>query len=328
MNYLILFICCFYSALAPAKEIFVDSLPPLPLRDHSYRSPTARYIEYHSWNVIGSSLQQMGVSLIHRNFFDRIKEREEVGFIGYHGSTKEFMIYQDIIRLIVEEIALIPIREDFHFFRIPGDPAYCYESLKEWGNLGYNPNYFLCLNFAIYGNHFIPGSCSYYYFTSNGSANHLNYQPFLQPLFQEIGLDAAAMQTLFAIGQKHLNQKNGVIYQLFDLSHQSIDQPFYALADAQCLPFQWYYYEIKPFSKIVLDSSDFINHSQARLLLNNAHTLNPYSSLSIQRFNKLSLEENEAYWQEMRQAVRLLSFSEEKRSAFRQKLLQLWGIYE
>jgi len=69
-----------------------------------YFSPTNRFIQAHGWEKISSGLKNLGVSMVHRNLFDRIWHREERGFIGYHGSTQEYRIYQDIIKIVLEEI--------------------------------------------------------------------------------------------------------------------------------------------------------------------------------------------------------------------------------
>lgn len=318
---LILFLCT--ALLANAKEIF-QSYPELPLREFAYRSPTERYIGAYGWDSIAVSLKSYGVTMVHRNLFDRISLREEVGFIGYHGSTQEFRIFQDLIRLILEEIVGMPIREDFHFFRIPGDPLFSFNNLNEWGSKLYDPSRFLCMNYAIYGNHHTMGSSSYYYFTINGSASTINYEQKIKALFDRLEINSDAIQTLFTIGRKYIGHEYGVIYQVFDMSHYDPRKAYYSLADEHCIS----YATKQIFSDVVAGIFSSFFPNQIRMLLSNTSTLNPYSSLVVRRFDKLSPEATEAYLTELRQAVRSLGYSQEKVEAYRNELLSLWGTDE
>lgn len=320
LRYLITTFLLLMTTLADAKEIF-QFYPELSQREFTHRSPTARYIDAYGWDSIADGLKNHGVTMVHRNLFDRISHREESGFIGYHGSTQDFRIFQDIIRLILEEIVGLSIREDFHFFRIPGDPLFSYKNLKEWGALGYDPTRFLCMNYAIYGNHQTMGSSSYYYFTVNGSANRINYEPKIKALFDRLEISETTIQTLFAIGRKHIGQEYGVIYQVFDMSHYDPRNPYYSLADEHCIS----YGSTQVFSSVVTGTLPTVFPNQIRMLLSNASTLNPYSSLVIRRFDKLTPEATEAYRTELRLAVRSLGFSQEKAKSYRNELLLLWG---
>lgn len=321
MRYLIfLFFMC---AVVDAKEIF-QFYPEFSHREFTHRSTTARYIDAYGWDSIAAGLKNHGVTMVHRNLFDRISHREEVGFIGYHGSTQEFRLFQDIIRLIVEEIAGLSVREDFHFFRIPGDPLFSYKNLNEWGNLGYDPTRFLCMNYAIYGNHENMFSSSYYYFTINGSANHINYESKIESLFDRLEISQSAIQELFKIGRKYIGQECGVIYQVFDMSHYDPRKPHYWLADAHCIS----YGSHQVFSDVVKGTSPAMFPNQIRMLLSNTSTLNPHSSLIVKRFDNLSPEVTEAYIKEMRLAVRSLEYSQEKAESYRNELLLLWGDRE
>lgn len=302
-----------------AKEIF-PSFPVQASRDFAYRSATQRYVEYYDWQIISAGLRNQGVTLLHHNLFDRISDREEVGFIGYHGSTQSFRIYQDIIRLIIEEHCKILIRSDFHFFRIPGDPAYSYNNLLAYGLRPYDPNLFLCMNYAIYGNHINRGSSSYYYFTANSSANQVSYTQKIKWLFDKLKIDASCIDTLFSLGDLQIGFENGVIFQLFDASHDDPEKPYYALADAMCLNLN----SNNSFSNMVQGThvSGFAN--QIRMLLNNKFTLNPYSCLIVKRYDKLPQHTVELYMTTLRNAVRNLQPSQEACDSYRAELLQLW----
>lgn len=307
---------------AEGKEIF-SLYPECPKHEISYRSPTARYIEAYGWESISQGLKNIGTNMIHRTTFDRISHREEIGFVGYHGSRQEFRIFQDLIRVILEEIVALPIREDFHFLRTPGHPAFSYKNLSESGN-AYYADRFLCMNYAIYGNHTNPFSSSYYYFAVNGSSQKVNYEKEIQWIFETLGIAPDTIHSLFALGLDWIGHENGVLYQIFDMSHYDPRQPYYALADAQCLSIG----SPSRFSQVVQGMHPTPFPNQIRMLMNNQATLNPNSSLIIKRYDKYPEETIKAYMQELREAVRSLSFSIEKVAAYRSHLLQLWEGHE
>lgn len=309
------------SSSVESREIF-PSFPECAPRDLVYSSPTERYNWYYSWDRIDSGLRSQGVNLQNRNLFDRIYHRENLGFIGYHGSTQNFRIYQDIIRNVIEELVGIPIRDDFHFFRIPGDPLFSVDSLADWAPRGYDPNVFLCMNYAIYGNHTNYGSSSYCYFTMNGSANQVDYKKKLIWLFDHVGIDIGEIQPLFALGTGYLQYEAGVIFQLFDTSHFDPRKPYYALADAQCGNLGVY----SSFSSMVLGDSPKPFANQIRMLLNNRHTLNPHAALVVMRYDKIAPEITAEYAERLKKTVRGLAYDKEKAFRYKQELHNLWGM--
>jgi len=316
--YAISLLCCISLIGAEGKEIF-SLYPECPKHEMPYRSPSARYIDTYGWESISQGLKNIGTNMIHRTTFDRISHREEIGFIGYHGSTQEFRIFQDLIRVILEEIVDLPIREDFHFLRLPGHPAFFYKNLSEYPK-GYDPTFFLCMNYAIYGNHTNPFSSSYYYFAVNGSSQRVIYEKEIQWIFETLEIETDIIPALFALGRSLIGHENGVIYQIFDMSHYDPRQPYYALADTQCI--SWGYSTL--FSKVVEGVHPTPFPNQIRMLMNNHATLNPYSSLIIKRFDKYPAETISSYMQQLREAIRSLNFSVEKATAYRSHLLQLW----
>jgi hypothetical protein len=92
----------------------------IPVQD-KYLGPTEQLVKRESWNTIQKNLNKIKIPNDLIPFFDTIASNENWGHIGYHGATQDYRIYQDIIRLTVEEILGIPIRKDFQFLRIPGD---------------------------------------------------------------------------------------------------------------------------------------------------------------------------------------------------------------
>ncbi len=322
------YICAFqqnYSSEPLYSHEIFPSFPSSPSRrppSEIYRSPTDRYIEAYSWDAIANGLRGLQVTMAHRLFFDRITVREEIGFIGYHGSTQEYRVFQDIIRLILEEIVGLPsIRSDFHFFRIPGAPAYTYENLAAWGFPSYDSSRFLCMNFAIYGNHRNHFSSSYYYFFVNGSSKRVSYEKELQWLMSHLEIPLQEISPLFEIGRRHLGEEEGVLYQVFDMSHYDRKNNYYALADSQCLCYDTY----ETFSTAVLGKNASFFPNQIRMLMNTKYTLNPHSFLVINRYDKISEEKEKAYMEEMRQRIHALSYSPEKAWAYKTDLLETWG---
>jgi len=318
LKYLLVFLFLF-SALTSvdSKEIF-SSYPTFPERAVVYRPPTERYIGHYEWDKIANSMGPH-VSMVNRNLFDRISDREELGFVGYHGCSQEYRIFQDIIRVVIEEIIGISIRDDFEFFRIPGDPQFSYNNLAEWGKSTMSSTHFLWMNYAIYGNHQYLGSSSYYYFTANSSAHKYNFANIIKPLFSRLEMDMETIGSLFDIGREFLG--GGVIYQLFDMSHYDPRKLHYELADSHCSGFG----SNLPFSKIIAGTSSSGFALENRMLMSNAYTLNPYSALVVKRFDSNEPEDVNTYMEKLRDAVRALHFSEEKTEIYRDELLLLWG---
>ncbi len=303
-----------------AKEIF-SSFPEQAERNFVYRSPTERYINYFGWDGIETGLRNQGVTLVNRNLFDRISLREEAGFIGYHGSTQSFRIYQDIIKAVIEEIVGIEVRKDFHFFRIPGDPQYSFENLEQWAPRGYDPNFFICMNYAIYGNHSNFFSSSYCYYTTNSSSSGVDYRQKLVWLFEHLAIDTAKIQSLFDLGDA-LHLSGGVIFQLFDTSHFDPRKNYYTLSDKQCLNFG----NNMSFSSMVagVGASSFAN--QIRMLLNNKYTLNPHEALVVMRYDKVDVDVAQGFYTKLKNAVCTLSYDQEKAAQYKTELYNFWGI--
>ncbi|MCB1181589.1 MAG: hypothetical protein KDK55_06190 [Chlamydiia bacterium] len=306
-----------------ADEIF-DAYPPHIKREIEYRYPTERFINAYGWETISSGLKNLNVSMIHRNLFDKIWHREEPGFLGYHGSTQEYRIYQDIIRLILEEQVQIPIREDFHFLRIPGDPQFHHQTLQEYGSdygFNYSPTHFLCMNYALYGNFQHSASCSYYYFANNTSLNYVNYENKLVWLFNTLGIDTSSIHEAFTIGRYHLSAEKGILIQVFDMSHFNPWKEYYELSDEQCGGFSH-----SPISEIIKGTDPSSFFWQIRMLMSNRHTLNPHSSLYIKRYDALDSQIIQKYEQELREFIKGLDVDKEKVIQYRQELFTVWEV--
>lgn len=89
-------------------------------------TPTANFLEEHPLSEI-SSFNPSNYTLFTKQtpFFLSIATNEQdPGFIGYHGCTQKFRLFQDILRATFEESFAMKIPKDFQFLRIPGDQLY------------------------------------------------------------------------------------------------------------------------------------------------------------------------------------------------------------
>lgn len=276
-----------------------------PASAYEWSPPTARFMEQESWPKIQEGLRANHVSPEYKDFFDRIAKNEDVGFFGYHGTTQEFRIYQDIIRLLMEEVVHIPIRPDFHFMRIPGEPRYHHQSIKEYGNYlnDYSPADFICLNYSIYSNYNSNFYSTYFYFATNSSSSNVNFEEKLGWLFDRLGIDKSAIHDLFAIGHKYVGQnKTGVVFQFFDTSHRS-GHSHYEFVDPLLGTFA---HNDMPFSQAIEGTEPSHFYLQLRLLMSNSLTLNPFSPLSIKRFDTINPTVVKQYEKAMREYIQAL----------------------
>lgn len=298
-------------------SLFGILLPVFLLGGEAYQRPTGRYIEYNTWEAIVKGLESSGLTLEHRPLFDSIGQSEERGLIGYHASSQEFRIYQDVIKIVLEELLGLKIKEDFHFFRIPGESLYNHENLGSYGPNPLDPTLFLSVNFALYGNHEpnAQSSSSYLYFAKNCSAHKIDFEEKIRPLFERLSIDLSHIGNLFTIGRRELTGAHGVLFQLIDTS----DEP-YALADNHALC-----HECSTNFSTALDTKGPLPQEMS-LLLTNKFTLNPYSSLVVKRFDYTDPEQESGYLNKMRQAVRSLTFGQLEATLYRQQLLRTWGI--
>ena len=317
-------IIIFLGILIPIKALFSKEIfscfPEHQPKNCLYKSQTERYIQFHTKQTIEEALRAH-VSLVNKNLFDRIAHHEEPGCIGYHGSTQSFRLYQDCIRFILQDIVQIDIPEGFHFFRIPLDPYFSYIHKNDVPSAEhYDRSLFLWVNYAIYGNHRNMGSCSYYYFTTDGSAAKQNYSKHLRPLFERLEMDGSQIDAIFSSAMKHLERNEGVIFQLFDVSGHMKGRGYYDLADAHCLTG-------KPilYSDELLAIAPQAFYGEVRMLLSNQTTLNPYSYLKMKRFDRMTASETKSYEEELRAWLRALSFSKEKAERYKQELLDVWN---
>lgn len=226
----LLILLCFVPAWASSDRILEES---------SFVSPTELFVLDHGPEEIEAGFNLNSVSLKFKKLFDKAQANEKLGFFGYHGSSRDFRIYQDIIRIGIEEILELPIREDFQFLRVPGSAMYDLEGVNDF--LSLFPSVFdlnseqqaklLSMQIALYSEclEYSSGSCPTEYFTKNFSLTTVNYVTKLTEFFNLLGLDPANINIVFHVARNALPSDRGVLMQFFDRSH-------YNFLDTQAYP--------------------------------------------------------------------------------------------
>ncbi len=330
-------------ALFFAVFVHASIFAGIPVQE-TYLSPTEQLIKRESWKKIEKELKKIKIPMDLIPFFNQIAEREEWGHIGYHGATQDFRIYQDIIRITLEEVLGIYVRDDFEFFRIPGDAELDLNSMDEfidyWGKRIDNKHrlrakQLLALNYSIYSNFDHKGSSSISLFVKDKSKSELDYAKMLHPLYQDLGMPTAALKELFKIAHTWLDGEVGILIRVWESSHNFDTQgEAYNFADDQCYPCERGGYRYGKhlisleFERIMSD--EYVSHDvkiapQLRLLLNNKHTLNPFSSLHVERFDFYDSETIRSYEGELREYIRSLEFNPELVENYRNYLLEIWS---
>jgi hypothetical protein len=316
----------------------------IPTSTVEYYGPTEMLLARESKEKIQSFLLKQKVSNDLMPFLDSISAEETWGHIGYHGANHNFRFYQDVIKFTIEEILAIPIREDFHFLRVPGDPDLNLHSINKfmdfWGE-GQIDNrdemrtkQLLSLNYSIYSNFEIPGCCSASLFARDASALHVDYVKELEPFYDNLGINTKKLQRLKALFEERLTDSSGILLQISEGSHlHHSNQEAYNFADKQCYPSirGGYRYDnnlISVHYQIAM-TFDYVNKSanisdQLRLLLNTRHTLNPYSDLKIKRWDLQDPKKIQAYENLMRDMIRNFKFDRKKVANYRQLLMRKW----
>lgn len=307
----------------------------MPVREEvKYRPPTERFSDYHTKEIILATLKEKGMSLEHRNFFEHIVPHEELGFFGYHSSTQGFRIYQDIIRMVLEEVMDIPVKEDFHFLRSPVGSTLRHESADAFiasvsvvdDHVEAQKQHLLSMNYTLYGNFDKFGECSIYWFTANKSASTVGFQKELEKLFLPLGIPLEAIEELFKIGEPLMEEGNAVLFQFFDFSHHNGFENYYALVDRMCyisLPLGRPFRVIKP-SVLYLGTGAQPFSLQFRLVINNEVVLNPYSALHIRRYERSDLAIVREYEKRLREAIRALHYDKAAIEKERALLMKAW----
>jgi hypothetical protein len=313
--------------------------------EECYRSPTSQLICREGWDQIEDALLEMGIPAELIPFFGEVSLEEDWGHIGYHGTNQGYRIFQDVIRLVVEEVLDIPLRDDFHFLRIPGDSDFelnsMYEFVSYWGEKVDNKSekrakQLISLNFSVYSNFDEPGSCSLNLFVQDMSKNWIDYRAQLIVLFHQLGISTKCVDALLEIGNRWLDDEGGILLQISESSH--LNNPYgeaYLFADMQCYPAKRgghrcgsdlisNQYRIQMSDSYVEGNVEIA--PQLRLLMNTRHTLNPFSHLRIRRWDLYDADTICAYEKEMRKYAETMPYNQDKVKKFRSGLMKKWGI--
>lgn len=310
-----------------------------------YRSPTSQLLKREKLSTIEKAVLELGIKQELFPYFHLIGKKETWGHLGYHGAEQGYRIYQDIIKEVVQNILEIPVKDDFHFLRVPADQELNLNTIDEfcdfWGNeLDNRSNtrgkQLLSLNFSVWSNFDNPGSFSLGLFVNNLSKSDVPYQAALTPLFLKLGIDPNEISPLFEVGDRHLKGSGGILLQISENSHLvERTAEAYCFADTQaysCIKkgfpsgrYPWSHHLMR------IMSDDYVSKKidpapQFRLLINNRYTLNPFSYYTIRRYDLHPTKIIAAYKTELKEKIRKLSFNQEMRDSFRSELIRLWEI--
>ncbi|MCB1117358.1 MAG: hypothetical protein KDK50_02120 [Chlamydiia bacterium] len=289
-------------------------------------SPTMQYLEKHPPSEIKYHWYLDSANFVHKELFDKIILNEKEGFIGYHGSSLEYRIYQDVIKAVIENIVGIKVPENFHFLCIPGFYNQRIGSLEDVAKSFLPKVYFnskiehqlFPIAPSLYANHNCFGYSPGMHFTTNTS-----YKPFqhhideIKRYFTALGIDHQLADELLALGKTLLKNDRGILLQIFDTTKLDF-------ADAHC-------YAAFPNSaprKNETVSNLYSNGqypSEIRMLLTDTWTLNPNAPLVIKRFDKTQTSIVKEYNKQLVERICNANYDANLVEAYRNKLYQIWG---
>lgn len=291
--------------------------------------PSRRYIATHNYNAIVAKFKSFGTKQVHFDLFEKLMNNETPGFVGYHGARRDFRIFQDIIRIAIEEILEIPIRPDFHFFRIPGDPIqeigtardflkkYNYDIFDDIHVLGHQ---ILSINIALYESYTDDANSTVFYFVKDFNWAKHSYDTKMITFFTLMGIDPVFVNQAFEIGRSILNE-SAVLIQLFDSSsnYEFLNDQSY-LSHVAGRPYQ----TTKTPSQFILDNT-ISNFPQLRLIMDNRYALNPYSHLRVYRYDLNDAIKVNNYENKLRTFFQTVPVENSQKEIYRAQLLALWG---
>lgn len=297
--------------------------------EETFISPTKRFNATHDLFNIFSKFKSYGATSTHFTLFSQLIEKEDTTFFGYHGARREFRIYQDIIRIAIEELLEIPIRPDFHFFRIPGDPKQDIGSAKQF-LINHNYDVFddnpleaqqlLSINMALYEYYWNDNNCSVYFFVNDANWHFHSYENLIRPFFILLGIDPNYIHEAFEIGRNTLNG-SAVLMQLFDGSGYQFlnDQAYLSHMSGRV-----YQTDDTP-SEVILDNEKS-SFPQLRLMMDNQYSLNPFSYLIVKRYDLNDTETVNDFEQKLRHYLKTLPIDASQKEIYREQLLHMWNV--
>lgn len=303
------------------------SSPPLIKTE----SPTQRFIDKHSITWINNVLYKYGMTSKDLTLFKKIMANETQGFLGYQAGSSTVRLFQDFIHTIVKDVLKIPIKDDFVFYRVPSDPTFQYESAsdflsakshtfsKDWDARPDIRQHILSLNMNLYQSYDAPWDLTPRYYLENQTWTYANVLQIIKPFFNALGIDSDSVDQIWSQGLDLLSHDRGYIMQFFDNSKNyefTKTHSYIAYSGGKPNP-SYKNHEI-------LFDQDAYNFPQMRLVMDNKSTLNPFSSLSIKRYDSMTDQERKKYELSLRSLIEKLSFDPTKVQEMREKLLDLW----
>lgn len=314
------------------RLLFLFFLLTVPLGGEAFYSPTKQQVACETLEVIKYNLKAKGTDLHYRELFDKAIEEEKIGFIGYHGDSLSFLIYQDIIKVVVEEVLGLDVRKDFHFFAPPlqrrGEPESLMELSLHFKKEGYLARKVLKatfpLNFSLYSNHSNSGWNSVQHFSLGGKEESKLKRRELSLFFERAGIDPEVIGDLYQLAYQHLDDKAGVLLQLFDLS-----QDPYAFINGEAYPSRpnGFIAENRQVGSYFMECSSSSFPEELRLFLSLKGTLNPGSPLSIKRYTKIQPGKLKAWETDLRRVIRALPVNREARENLKLELESAFGAH-
>jgi hypothetical protein len=305
---------------------------PIAQPQRVFVSPSQRFMQAHSLQKINAVLSKYHATKADIDLFKEIIAQEKEGFLGYQAGSSTVRLFQDMISVLIKDVLNIPIKDDFVFLRLPGDPTFHYEGTQDFlKELGWNFNvgiaddqphirqHILSLNMNLYQSYDAPWDLTPRYFLENQTWTYANVKEIIKPLFASLGINGQAVDSLWSQALGLLRHDRGYILQFFDQS------PAYAftkkhgyIAHSGGKPHYMY-----PNHEILFDDQAS-NFPQIRMVMSNESTLNPFSSLSIKRYDAMTNQERHIYESSLRSLVQTLHFDPKKIEEVRGKLLSLW----
>lgn len=296
------------------------------------QSPTTRFVSFHSYNDIKRVLNTYYLTDKDETLFKKLIKDENSSFIGYHASSTDFAIFQDIVRLSIEELMKISIPKDFHFFRNPLDSNLIYETADEFNTAipiplvgsddqGWIRQHILSLNISLYQSYDAAWDLTPRYYLQNQTWTKPVYQNILEPFFEEIGLDPESVSKIYAKARSNLPRERGILYQFFikDEDYTALNAYFYvAYSGGMPVP------TVTP-TDVLFDYNRY-TFPQLRLVLNAKTSLNPFSQFIMRRYDNLTSKQRNNYETIIRQELQKLPVESSKLLNAKNKLLQSWNL--
>lgn len=300
-------------------------------RSHSEQTPSTRFLSYHSYDSIKSTLNNYSLSSKDETFFKNLIKNENSSFIGYHASSTDFAIFQDIIKFTIEEVIKISIPQNFHFFRNPLDSNLIYETAHAFNlampipkvGLDDNPSvgqHLLSVNIALYQSYDAPWDLTPRYYLENQTWTKPVYENLLKSFFSEVGLNPKSVSSIYTKARNNFPLERGILFQLFvkDQDYTAINKYFYvAKSGGILIP------SLTPTDVLF----DYTRHTfpQLRMIFNSKSTLNPFFNFVMRRYDNLTSTQRKKYENSLRNEIKKLPADSHKLLEAKNKLLQSWS---